>query len=53
MGIQASCKLLRSTSLSVAEIAEKCGFSEQNYFARHFKQLVGQSPTQFRNKYQA
>jgi AraC-like DNA-binding protein len=49
--MQAACRLLRSSSLSVAEIADECGFSDQNYFARHFRKVVGQTPTGFRKQY--
>ncbi|MCH2207993.1 MAG: AraC family transcriptional regulator [Lentisphaerales bacterium] len=49
--IQSACKLLRSSSMLLVEIADKCGFSEQNYFARHFKQVVGKTPMQFRKEF--
>jgi len=41
-------ELLDFTDKPVAEIAEACGFADQNYFARVFKQLTGMSPTQYR-----
>jgi AraC-like DNA-binding protein len=49
--MQAACRLLRSSSLSIAEIADECGFRDQNYFARHFRKVVGQTPTGFRKQY--
>jgi AraC-like DNA-binding protein len=42
--------LLRETSLPVAEIAVKIGFESEFYFSRFFKNRVGCTPSQFRNK---
>ena len=41
-------KLLITTRLSVKEISTIIGFTDPLYFARCFKQTVGQSPSQFR-----
>lgn len=46
--IKAAENLLATTSLSIGEIAEKCGFSAGNYFGDVFKSLKGVSPSQFR-----
>lgn len=43
-------ELLDFTDRSVSEIAEACGFPDQNYFTRTFKKLTGYTPTQYRNK---
>lgn len=40
--------LKRSVDLSVGEIALRCGFSDQAYFSRIFKQFTGISPLQYR-----
>lgn len=40
--------LLRSTALSVGEIAAMIGYDNQFYFSRIFSQRVGMSPTRFR-----
>lgn len=42
-------ELLDFTDKPIAEIAEACGFPDQNYFARTFKKITGMSPTQYRN----
>ncbi|MBR3941899.1 MAG: helix-turn-helix transcriptional regulator [Clostridia bacterium] len=42
--------LLGSTRLSVAEIAEQCGFANANHFSALFKKHMGYSPLQYRNK---
>lgn len=40
--------MLRTTTLCVSEIAEKCGFNDSNYFTRQFHRLAGVSPSSFR-----
>lgn len=42
-------ELLRLSDLKIAEIAEKTGFSNTNYFIHLFKKKTGFSPTDFRN----
>ena len=42
-------RLLRETSLKAAEIAQRTGFRDPNYFYRKFKQSVGLSPTEYRD----
>ena len=41
-------RLLSSTNLTVAEIAEKCGYSNEYTFMRQFKSRVGKTPTEYR-----
>lgn len=40
-------KLIASTALSFAEIADKLGFSSANYFSRVFKDRTGLTPTEY------
>ncbi|MGN1142453.1 MAG: helix-turn-helix domain-containing protein, partial [Oliverpabstia sp.] len=40
--------LLKNPELSVKEISEILGFSEQHYFSRIFKDFTGQSPKEYR-----
>ncbi len=40
--------LLTMTSKSVSEIAELCGFSDQNYFSKVFSKIKGKTPSEFR-----
>ncbi|AEJ18786.1 helix-turn-helix domain-containing protein [Gracilinema caldarium] len=50
--IHTSKILLKETSEQIAEIAENVGFSDQAYFCRVFKKIVGISPLAFRKKKQ-
>lgn len=43
-------RLIRSTQLSIQEIAEKLNFANQSFFGKYFKHHTGLSPSQFRNK---
>lgn len=46
--IEEACRLLRSTLIPVSEAAAAVGFSDPLYFSRRFREITGQSPTQFR-----
>jgi AraC-like DNA-binding protein len=40
---------LTVTPLSMAEIAEQCGYVDSKYFLRQFLATVGVTPNQYRN----
>lgn len=42
-------QLLSTTSLSIEEIAERCGFSNASHFIKTFRDADGLTPLQFRN----
>lgn len=42
-------RLLRTSSLSIADIADRCGFTSANYFKNVFTRTVGKSPRAWRN----
>lgn len=42
-------ELLGKTELSIKEITAECGYNDQNYFSRIFKNQFGVSPTEFRD----
>lgn len=44
-------KLLASTSFSVAEVAEQCGYSDYRVFTKVFKKTEGITPSQFRKEF--
>jgi two-component system response regulator YesN len=46
-----SKRLLTDTTLKISEIAEKIGYTNQNYFTRTFTKYFGLNPTTFRNKF--
>lgn len=41
-------KLLKTTELTIAEIADNVGFSDYNYFSRVYKKQYGKSPRHYR-----
>ncbi len=50
MRIQKAEELLVATSLSVAEITARCGYSEESYFIKCFKKMNGTTPHQYRSR---
>lgn len=48
--IHRSKKLLVSSTLSLSEIAARCGYKDYSYFGKHFKADVGMSPDLYRKK---
>ena len=48
--IEQSCELLRTTRMSVAEIAETAGYQDKGYFLQLFKRHIGISPREYRNR---
>ena len=45
-------KLLLSTSLSIAEVAEQSGYGDYRVFTKVFKKAEGSTPSQFRRDFQ-
>ena len=46
--IERAKELLAETDLSLSEIAFATGFSDQSHLTRHFRQMIGVAPGQFR-----
>ena len=46
--IERAKRLLRETSFSVAQIADKLAFDTPNYFSKTFKKLTGYTPLQYK-----
>lgn len=47
--IYLAVKLLKHSTLTIAEIANRCGFQDQAYFTRVFRKVTGKSPTMVRS----
>ncbi len=48
--IRYACKLLEGTSLSLSEIAFRCGFNDPGYFGKRFRKQIGTTPSEYRNQ---
>lgn len=51
--MQRAVQLLNSTDLSIKQISEQLGFSDQFYFSRAFRKMHNHSPTEHRQRYSA
>ncbi|WP_375424970.1 helix-turn-helix domain-containing protein [uncultured Friedmanniella sp.] len=51
--VEAAKVLLTTTSLSVAEVAGRCGFADAYYFSRQFHARTGSSPSAWRRQWSA
>jgi len=51
--LEKALELLRTTNLSVEEIARSVGYLATTSFSRKFKQEMGMTPSQYRSKYAA
>jgi AraC-like DNA-binding protein len=50
--IEEAKKLLDNTNLSISEISQMTGFSDQSYFSKTFKEYHGISPREYKNNVQ-
>ena len=48
--IEHAKNLLENTSVSIGEIAEKLGYTSQNYFCDTFRKHTGKTPSEYRYK---
>jgi AraC-like DNA-binding protein len=46
--VQHAANLLATTNLNMGEIADRCGFADQSYFARQFRTRIGLTPRAYR-----
>ncbi len=50
--LERACDYLRATDLSINDIAELCGYNDQNYFTKAFKKMYQIIPSDYRAKEQ-
>ena len=48
--VQKAAEMLTDTSLTAAEIGSLCGFQDQSYFTRSFREHLGQTPAEYRRR---
>jgi AraC-like DNA-binding protein len=48
--VEEACRLLETTTRPYADIAGALGFADQSHFIRHFKDLTGSTPGQYRRE---
>jgi AraC family transcriptional regulator len=46
--IERAQAMLKNPELSVADVAQRCGFSQQSHFGETFRRLLGSTPKQYR-----
>lgn len=46
--IQCACHSVATTNLTIQEISNACGFTDQSYFTKQFKSKIGMAPMQYR-----
>jgi len=49
--VQEACHKIVQTTMSFAEIAYECGFSDQSHFSREFSRIMKEAPTQYRARF--
>ena len=48
--IKLACRTIQQTNLTLAQVAEQCGFHDYPYFNKTFRKRVGMSPTDYQRK---
>ncbi|MDZ4815011.1 MAG: AraC family transcriptional regulator [Verrucomicrobiota bacterium] len=46
--VRLACEIIRQKDDKIISIAHECGFSDSNYFARQFRKITGQTPSEYR-----
>jgi AraC-like DNA-binding protein len=49
--LQRACDLLHNPELSLADIADACGYCDQFQFSRQFQKHIGIAPSQYRKRF--
>ena len=50
--LQMACQMLIHESTSLAEISQNCGLGSSSYFGKVFKERIGCTPLEYRQKWQ-
>lgn len=50
--IQAACQMLADSQTPITEIASDCGWGNASYFGKIFREYTGNTPLQYRRKWQ-
>jgi two-component system response regulator YesN len=45
-------RLLTTTGISISEISESIGYTDQSYFGKVFKKSTGHTPLEYRKRHQ-
>ena len=48
--VMKACYLLYSTAMSIYATAVNCGYDDEKFFSRQFRQVTGFSPAEYRKK---
>jgi AraC-like DNA-binding protein len=48
--VDLACELLANSERTLADIADRCGFCDQSYFTRVFRDVKGMTPRQYREQ---
>lgn len=48
--VEHACDLLRNSNMDIQEVSESLGFTSRSYFGEVFKERMGMSPGEYRNK---
>ena len=52
MRFERAAEYMRTTNMSISEISYQVGIDDPRYFSRCFKQKFGETPSDYKNKYQ-
>jgi AraC family L-rhamnose operon transcriptional activator RhaR/AraC family L-rhamnose operon regulatory protein RhaS len=52
MRVRMSCSALVFSKKSLAEVASTFGFADQSHFAKEFRRIMGDTPREYRARYQ-
>lgn len=53
MRVRMSCSALVFSTGSIAEVASKFGFADQSHFAKEFRRVMGETPSQYRERFKS